>query len=107
MYRIAIGLVFVAACTQSLADDAQRFCAPFCHCSAGQLPDQQRACTSQCAAEFQSDPLGELCVACVVETAKHADRCPTLVDDCTPFCTEAQSLQSYGSTAMSRIEDGQ
>jgi hypothetical protein len=105
MYRFAIGLVFVAACTQSVADDAQSFCTPLCRCLDSPLPGQQGECTAACVADFENDPVGNLCVQCVT---RHAQHCTTLIDDCTPVCTtQTGALQSYGSTAMSRIEDGQ
>jgi hypothetical protein len=106
MNRFAIGLVFLAACTQSVADEAQSFCTPLCRCLDSPLPGQQRDCTTACIADFETNPLGDLCLQCV---AQHAQHCTTLIDDCNPVCAQAQAtpLQSYGSTATSRIEDGQ
>lgn len=104
MNRLAVGLVFVVACAQSVVDDAQSFCTQFCRCLDSPLPGQQRECNAACVADFESDPLGDLCIQCV---AGHAQHCATLLDDCSPVCAQATPLQSYGSTAMSRIEDGQ
>lgn len=104
MYRLALGLVFVAACAQSLVDDAQTFCTQACRCLDSPLPAQQAECNSQCVADFEDAPLDALCVQCVTA---HAQHCSTLVDDCGPFCNSATALQSLGSTVMSRIEHGQ
>jgi hypothetical protein len=94
MHRLVLGwMVFLAACTQTVADDALSVCAPLCRCADVPLPGEQRDCVTSCTAQFEAHPLGDACVACV---AGHASRCTTLIDDCTPSCTQATPLQSYG-----------
>jgi hypothetical protein len=104
MHRLLIGLAaLLAACTPSLADEALDVCAPLCRCTDDPLPGEQRECTAACTTQFIAHPLGEACVACVVE---HAARCPSLIDDCGPICTQATPAPTQGTTAMSsRIED--
>jgi hypothetical protein len=94
MHRFVIGLMALAsACTQTLADEALSVCQPLCRCSDSPLPAEQRDCRAACVILFERTPLGEACVACVVE---HANRCPSLLDDCGPVCTQAVPLESYG-----------
>jgi hypothetical protein len=93
MHRFAIGwMILFAACTQTAVDDAISVCQPLCRCTET-LPGAQRDCTASCTRQFEQSPLGEACVACVVE---HADRCSTLVDDCRLFCVQATPLPSFG-----------
>jgi hypothetical protein len=103
MRCLAIGLfAALSACTQSIGEDALSVCHPLCRC-AFVLPGEQRSCIDSCMTEFVRDPLSELCVTCVVA---HADRCPTLIDDCVPVCTQAVPLDSYLEGDAPRIEDG-
>lgn len=94
MHRFAPCLAaLLAACTQTVADDALGVCAPLCRCTDSPLPGEQRDCTDTCTAQFIAHPFGDACVACVVD---HATQCPSLLDDCTPICTQATPLGSYG-----------
>jgi hypothetical protein len=94
MHRLAIGFsALLAACTPTVTDEAIEVCAPLCQCTDVPLPGEQRDCTAACTAQFEAHPLGEPCVACVVE---HAAHCPTLLDDCGPVCTQATPLPAYG-----------
>ena len=98
MHRFAIGwMILLAACTPTAVDDAISVCQPLCHCTESPLPALQRECAADCTVRFEQRPLGEACVTCVLE---HADRCTTLVDDCSLVCTQATPLPSYGG-AMS------
>jgi hypothetical protein len=102
MHRLAMGLfVVLAACAQSLGDDAFSVCHPLCRC-AFVLPGERRSCTDSCMTQFARNPLSETCIACVVE---HADRCPTLIDDCVPVCTQAVPLDCCPEGDAPRIED--
>ncbi|MBC7977715.1 MAG: hypothetical protein H7138_22280 [Myxococcales bacterium] len=90
MARYAFGLVIGslalwAGCTRTLTDEAIQVCYPLCRCNDVPLPAEQEACTTGCIANFERNPLGEDCVTCVVE---HANRCASLVDTCTPICTQ-------------------
>jgi hypothetical protein len=86
MVRLALGCaVLLAACTQTVAEDALDVCPPLCRCTDSPLPGEQHDCTASCTAQFVAHPLGDACVACVVG---HAARCPSLLDDCGPLCTE-------------------
>jgi hypothetical protein len=99
MHRFAFGLVaLLAACTQTILDEAISVCDPLCRCIDSPLPTQRRECTASCTTQFEQDPLGEQCVACVIE---HANRCTTLIDDCGPVCVQVTPLPAYGTTAMS------
>lgn len=103
MLRFAIGLVVVlAACTQTVADQAVTFCHPLCRCIDIPLPGEQRECVDGCIQLFERDPLASSCVDCVLE---HADRCPTLLDDCNPICSQNSPLESYRGRNESGIED--
>jgi hypothetical protein len=51
---------------------------------------------------FARSPLGDACIACVVE---HADRCATLLADCTPVCTQPVPLASDAEGRAPGIED--
>ena len=75
MQRLVIAWVVVlAACAQTVADDAVRTCQPLCVCSESPLPSVRRACNAACTAQFERTPLPEVCIECIVE---HADRCAT------------------------------
>lgn len=103
MHRLAIGfLALLAACTQTVADEAISVCEPLCRCADVPLPAEQRECTATCIAQFERTPLGAACAACVVE---HANRCTTLITDCDPVCRQAVPLQSYEVPYESGIED--
>jgi hypothetical protein len=103
MYGFAIGfLVLFAACTQTAAEEALSVCQPLCRCAEVPLPAAQRACLDDCVTEVEQNPLGDECVACVIE---HADRCLTLVDDCSPVCIQSVSLSSDGVGNAPGIED--
>jgi hypothetical protein len=92
MSRWLIGwLVVLAACTQTVADDALSTCTPLCACSDIPLPDEQHDCVASCTSQFEAHPLGDACVACVVG---HATRCPSLADDCTTVCTQTTPFLS-------------
>src|ERR1051325_9760123 len=102
MWWLAIGLCAVlAACTQSLQDEAFNVCHPLCRC-AFVLPGEQDACTDTCMADFARNPVSEACSQCVVE---HAGRCLTLSADCVPVCTRAAPLAPLlaGDDPESRI----
>jgi len=104
MHRFAIGLMaLLAACTETPADQALSVCAPLCRCAEVPLPSAQRECTATCITQFERSPLPDACVACVIE---HADRCTTLIDDCTADCTQAVPLQmmEHAMSSESRIE---
>lgn len=102
MRRLAIAvLTLLAACTQSIAEDAFIVCHPLCRCTESPLPGGQQSCTADCAIRFARSPLGDSCIACVVE---HADRCATLLDDCTPVCTQPEPLASYAEGFAPRNE---
>jgi hypothetical protein len=93
MRRLAIGwMVLLAACTQTVADDALSVCQPLCSCTDIPLPGEQRECVADCTLQFEAHPLGDACIACVVD---HASRCTGLVDDCQPICTQATPLRGY------------
>ena len=103
MHRLAIGfLVLLAACTQTLADEALSVCAPLCRCIDVPLPSEQRACTAGCITQFERTPLDEGCTACLTA---HTNRCTTLLDDCRSVCGQATPLQSYGERHEFGIED--
>jgi len=105
MRRLAIAvLAVVAACAQSVAEDALIVCRPLCRCIDSPLPGEQQSCTADCMTQFTRGPLGDACIACVVE---HADRCGTLLDDCSPVCTQPVPLESYAEGLAPGIEDGQ
>ena len=94
MHRLAIGLMaLLAACTQTVADEAISACAPLCRCTDVPLPAEQRTCTATCTKQFEQNPPSDACVTCVVE---HANRCTTLMDDCNPVCVQAGPLPGYG-----------
>lgn len=94
MHRFAIGLMtLLVACTETTADQALSACQPLCRCIDAPLPSVQRQCTATCITQFERNPLRDACVVCVIA---HADRCTTLIDDCTPACAQAVPLQSYG-----------
>lgn len=98
MPRLAIVWVIVlAACAQTVADNALRTCDPLCGCVEA-LPTAQQECTSTCVIAFERSPLNEACIACIVD---HRDRCATLFDDCTPLCAQAVPLRSYVSASPS------
>jgi len=104
MRRLAIVvLATLAACTQSIAEDAFSVCRPLCRCTESPLPAEQQSCTAGCMTQFARGPLGEPCIACVVE---HADRCTTLLEDCNPVCTQAVPLESCAEGPAPGIEDG-
>src|SRR5262245_37644988 len=93
MRRLAIAvLVVLGACTQSLSERGFSVCHPLCRCTDSRLPGVQQGCTEDCVIRFARNPLGDACIACVVE---HADRCATLLDDCSPVCTQPVPLESY------------
>ena len=105
MHRLAIGWIILlgllglpGACTPTVTDDAISVCQPLCHCTDSPLPSAQRACAASCIMEFEQRPLGEACVTCVID---HADRCPSLLDDCSLACRQNMPLPSYARTAMS------
>jgi len=103
MHRLAIGfLALLAACTQTVADEAVSVCEPLCRCAEVPLPAVQTECTTGCIAQFERTPFGAACSACVVA---HANRCTTLITDCDPVCTQAVPLQSYGASYEPGIED--
>jgi hypothetical protein len=91
MHRWALVWLALAACSQTLADEALSVCRSLCHCTDTPLPGEQRECVAVCSAQFEMNPLGDACVACVVE---HADRCTNLIGDCDPICTQAAALQA-------------
>jgi len=94
MYRLALGLAaLLAACTQTPAEQALDVCTPLCRCTDNPLPGEQRDCTAACTEQFVAHPLGDACIACVVE---HSARCPSLLDDCGPVCTQATPLPADG-----------
>jgi len=94
MHRLVFGLVaLLAACTQTVVDEAISVCQPLCRCTDSPLPAQQDECTATCVTQFERSPLGEACVACVIE---HANRCTTLDDDCRVICRQITPPQSYG-----------
>lgn len=86
-------MILLVACTESPADRALSFCQPVCRCIEAPLPSVQRECTATCVADIEQDPVADACIVCVIE---HADRCTTLIDDCTSACVQAVPLQSYG-----------
>jgi hypothetical protein len=105
MHRLAIGRSrwlaawltvaltgWLAGCTETVAGDALDVCTPLCRCSDAPLPGEQRDCMATCTAQFVAHPLAAPCVTCVVD---HAARCPGLLDDCGPVCTQATPLGSY------------
>jgi hypothetical protein len=94
MHRWAIVLA-LAGCTATVADQALGVCQALCHCSDTPLPGEQRACISVCSAQFEMNPLGDACAACVVE---HAQRCTTLLSDCETLCTQAIPLSRLPSS---------
>ena len=103
MHRLAIGfLALLAACTQTVADEAISVCAPLCRCIDVPLPDVQRECTATCTTQFEQGPLGAACATCIVG---HANRCTTLITDCDPVCRQPMPLQSYGVSNEPGIED--
>lgn len=103
MHRIAIGLmVLLAACTQTLADEAISVCQPLCACTDVPLPAEQRECTATCTTQFERNPLDNACVACIIE---HAKRCTALLDECDPVCRQAVPLQAYEDHYEPGIED--
>ncbi|HEX2690293.1 MAG TPA: hypothetical protein VHN14_26945 [Kofleriaceae bacterium] len=95
-------MALLMACTETPADQAISVCQPLCRCIEAPLPSAQRACTATCITQFERDPLRDACIACVIE---HADRCTTLLDDCTPTCMQAMPLESYGARNELGIED--
>ena len=104
MRRLAIAvLAMLAACTQSISEDAFSVCHPLCRCTDSRLPGAQHSCTARCTTQFTRNPLGDTCIACVVE---HADRCATLLDDCGAVCTQPEPLESYTEGLAPGIEDG-
>jgi len=93
MHRLAIAwTLLLAACAQTVADDAVRACEPLCQCAAPPLPGVQRDCTTTCIMQFERSPLPESCTACLVD---HSDRCTTLIEDCEQVCFQATPLASY------------
>jgi hypothetical protein len=103
MRRLAIAvLAMLAACTQSLSEDGFSVCHPLCRCTGSPLPGAQQSCTEDCMTRFARSPLGDACIACVVE---HADRCATLLDDCSPVCTQPVPLASDAEGRAPGIED--
>jgi hypothetical protein len=103
MPRFALGwMLLLAACTQTVVDEAISVCQPLCRCTDSPLRAQQRECTTRCTVQFVQSPLAEACVACVIE---HADRCTGLVDDCRLVCTQATPLPSYGGRYEPGIEE--
>lgn len=87
MQRLALYLaIALASCAQSPADEALGVCHALCRCTDVALPGEQRDCIAVCSQQFEQHPLSDACAACAVE---HADRCPILLDDCGPICTEA------------------
>ena len=103
MRRLAIAVLALAACTQSIAEDAFSVCHPLCRCTDSPLPGEQDSCTAGCMTQFARNPLGAACVACVVE---HATRCATLLDDCSPVCTQPEPLESYAEGPANPIGMG-
>ncbi|HEX7843216.1 MAG TPA: hypothetical protein VF469_37350 [Kofleriaceae bacterium] len=94
MHRLAIAAwtLLLVACTQTVADDAVRACEPLCQCADAPLPGVQRDCNTTCVMQFERTPLPESCTACI---ASHADRCTTLISDCSPFCAQVTPLAAY------------
>ena len=85
MGRFAIGLVILlAACTETVIDEALSVCAPLCRCDSP-LPGEQRECTNVCVTQFANNPPPPACSACLVA---HATRCSTVLDDCLQPCRE-------------------
>ena len=90
----------LAACTQTPADEAISICEPLCHCTAVPLPSAQRACTTTCVTEFETNPLSVPCIDCVIA---HENRCTTLMNDCNPICSQGAPLPAYGGPLMSSM----
>ena len=104
MRRLAIAvLALLAACAQSISEDAFCVCHELCRCTDSPLPGAQQSCTAGCMTQFARNPLGDTCIACVVE---HVDRCATLLEDCGPVCTQPVPLESYAEGLAPGIEDG-
>jgi hypothetical protein len=103
MRHLAIAVLALAACTQSIAEDAFSVCRPLCRCTESPLPGEQDSCTAGCMMQFARNPLGDACIACVVE---HATRCTTLLEDCTPVCTQPEPLESYAEGPAPQDRDG-
>jgi len=100
---LAVFAAWTPACTQSITEDAFSVCRPLCRCTDRPLPGAQQSCTAGCATQFVQNPLGDACVACVVE---HANLCDTLLEDCGPVCTQAVPLESYVEGPAPGMEDG-
>ena len=103
MHRFVIGLMLVlAACTETVTDEAVSVCQPLCRCFDTPLPSAQRECSATCVTQYEQRPLSEACVACV---SAHANHCTNLIADCTSACMQATPLQSYGVRNEPGIED--
>lgn len=102
MGRFAIGLVvLLAACTDTLGDEALSVCLPLCRCADAPLPGEQRDCTSACVTAFENNPPAQACSACVIA---HADRCTSLIDDCTLACRRVVGRSFLEDAIASGIE---
>jgi hypothetical protein len=84
MQRIARGLLiaglFAAGCDLPPEAGDQATCASLCQCLVS-LPSALEECEASCRANLA--PVPEVCELCVLD---HADRCESMLTDCSAAC---------------------